>query len=219
MVELLLRDRDRFWTRNLRPGERVYGERVRRFQGAEYRDWAARRSKVAAYLAKGGQAFRPRGDELVLYLGAASGTTVSHLSDLLPRGRIVAVEFSPRPFRDLLHLSALRPNIVPVLGDARTPEAYAPYLEHAADLLVQDIAQRDQAEILRRNAERFVGPAGRILFAVKARSVDVAAPPRKVYEAVRRELTEAGWDVRETLELDPFERDHAMFVVERRAGT
>lgn len=194
---------------------KVYGESLRRFQGHEFRDWPARRSKIAAYLERGGRVFRPKGDELVLYLGAASGTTVSHLSDLLPTGRIVAVEFSPRPFRELLHLAADRPNIVPILSDARAPDAYAAYLERPADLLVQDIAQRDQADIFRRNVERFASKETTCFFAVKSRSVDVAAAPRKVYEAVKRELTTAGQRIDEVVELDPFEKDHAMLVVHR----
>lgn len=212
---LLMRDRGRLWTRNLRPGEKVYGEMLRRFQGHEFRDWAARRSKLAAYMEKGGRAFQPRGDETVLYLGAASGTTVSHLSDLLPRGRIIAVEFSPRPFRDLLHLAALRPNLIPVLGDARMADAYAPYVDRAVDWLVQDIAQRDQAEIFRRNVVRFAGPATIGFLAVKSRSINVAAAPRAVYDDVRRDLETGGLKVRETVELDPFERDHAMMIVSR----
>lgn len=211
--DLLIRERGRFWTRNLVPGQRVYGELVRRFQGKEYRDWAARRSKVAAYMEKGGRAFRLSGDETILYLGAASGTTVSHLSDLLPQGRLVAVEVSPRPFRDLLGLAASRPNVLPVLSDAHTPEAYAALLDRPADVVIQDIAQRDQADIFRRNLERLGGPATRAFLAVKARSVDVAAAPPRIYERLRQQLSTAGLPVHDVVELDPFETDHAMFVV------
>lgn len=211
---LLRRERDRHWTRNLLPGASVYGERLQRFQGAEYRLWSAQRSKVAAYLEKGGRRFAPRGDELVLYLGAASGTTVSHVSDLVPRGRVVAVELSPRPFRDLLHLSALRPNILPVLGDARFPEAYDALLDRPADLLVQDIAQRDLVEIFRRNVERLAARGSPAFLTVKSRSVDVAASPPKIYDRVRDQLSRAGLRVVEEGSLEPFEKDHALFVVE-----
>ena len=208
----LVRERGRSWTRSLVPGQRHYGEFLRRFQGAEYRSWNGRRSKLAAYLEKGGQ-IRLHGNEHVLYLGAASGTTVSHLSDLLPDGRILAVEMSPRPFRDLLQLAVTRPNIVPILGDARHPEAYEAYVDRPADVLVQDIAQPDQAEILRRNVVRFAGPEATTYFAVKARSVNVAAAPAKIYEAVASELRKGGLHVEDRRELDPLERDHAMFVV------
>lgn len=215
MTELLVRDRGRLFSRNLVPGERVYGEKLRRFQGKEYRDWAARRSKLAAYLEKGGKRFRLKGAERILYLGAASGTTVSHLSDLLPGGQVLAVELSPRPFRDLLHLAALRPNIVPLLGDAARPEAYQAFVGAPVDLLVQDIAQRDQAAIFARNVRAFLKGGGTGFLAVKARSVNVAAPPKKIYDQVRRELESNKLKVAEAVDLEPFEKDHAMLVVAR----
>ena len=46
----------------------------------------------------------------MLYLGAASGTTVSHVSDVVgPEGMVYAVEFSHRPGRDLPGHPAHRP--------------------------------------------------------------------------------------------------------------
>ncbi len=213
MPERLLRERGRTWTRNLNPGTKVYGELLRRFQGQEYRDWAARRSKLAAYMENARKAIDVKGDEHVLYLGAASGTTVSHLSDLLPDGRIVAVELSPRPFRDLLHLAVARPNIVPVLGDARDTDAYQAFVDSPPQIIVQDIAQRDQAEIFARSFSRFAAPTTTGYLAVKARSVNVAAEPKKIYDSVRKTLSASGLKVAQTLELDPFETDHAMVVV------
>ena len=45
----------------------------------------------------------------VLYLGAANGTTVSHVSDIVgPTGFVYAVEFSKRSGRDLLEMAKLR---------------------------------------------------------------------------------------------------------------
>jgi len=42
----------------------------------------------------------------VLYLGAASGTTVSHVSDIVGKDGIVyAVEFSHRSGRDLVNMA------------------------------------------------------------------------------------------------------------------
>lgn len=213
-MSLLLREKNRLWTRNAVPGAKVYGETLRRTQGHEYRAWSARRSKLAAYLEKGGQGFQPRGDETVLYLGAASGSTVSHLSDLMPKGRIVAVEFSPRPFRDLLQLAAMRDNILPVLSDAHDTDAYDPYVSGRVPLIVQDIAQRDQGEIFLKNMEKFAAKGATGILAVKSRSVDVAAPPRDVYARVKKQLATAGYNVREVRELDPYEKDHAVIVVQ-----
>ena len=214
MMPTILHQGGRWHTLNLVPGQRVYRERLRRVQGQEYREWSVRRSKLAAYLERGGRQFQARGDENVLYLGAASGTTVSHVSDLVPKGRVYAVEFSPRPFRDLLHVSAQRANVVPILSDAVAPDAFAPYLLHRVPILYQDIAQRNQAQIFAANAKRFLGQKGLGFLAVKARSINVARAPRQTYDLVKRDLTAQGLDVRETIELDPFERDHAMLVVQ-----
>lgn len=207
----------RLHTPNLRPGVRVYGERLTRLRGEEFREWNPRRSKLAAYLTKGGRRFRLQGDEDVLYLGAATGTTVSHLSDLLPRGRVFAVEFSARPFRDLLGLAAQRPNVIPILSDAARPDAYAPYLLHRVPLVYQDVAQRNQAQLFAQNVERFLAQGGAGFLAVKARSINVAQAPRATYEAVRKELASRGFEILETAELDPLERDHAMLVVGARS--
>lgn len=213
----LLRHNGRFHSLNLLPGQRVYGERIVRLQGREYREWSARRSKLSAYLNRGGKHFRPEPNEDILYLGAASGTTVSHVSDLLPEGRVFAVEFSPRPFRDLLRLAAQRPNLVPLLSDAVRPDAYAPYLTRRVPLLYQDIAQRNQAQLFWENARRFLRPRGVGMLAIKARSINVARPPREIYETVRKELKSKGMEPLELLELEPFERDHAMLVVKARS--
>jgi fibrillarin-like pre-rRNA processing protein len=206
----------RLHTPNLRPGVKVYGERLTRLRGQEIREWSARRSKLAAYMARGGRRFHVIGHEDVLYLGAASGTTVSHLSDLLPKGRIFSIEFSARPFRDLITLAAQRPNIVPILSDASKPDAYAPFLLHRVPIVYQDIAQRNQAQIFAENLRRFLGQDGVGFLAVKARSINVAEAPRATYEAVRKDLTARGFETVETTELDPYERDHAMLVVKAR---
>lgn len=213
---MIERFQGRLHTPNLVPGVKVYGERLRQAKGREYREWSPRRSKLAAYLERGGRQFQVRGDEQVLYLGAASGTTVSHLSDLVPRGRVVAVEFSARPFRDLLGVAAARANLVPVYSDAQHPETYSPFLLHRVPILYQDIAQRHQARIFWENARRFLGQKGLGFLAIKARSVDVASPPRQTYDSIRNDLRSKGLEPLELVELEPFERDHAMLVVRNR---
>jgi len=57
-----------------------------------------------------------------LYLGAASGTTCSHVSDVIgPEGILYAVEFSARCGRDLISMAKKRNNVVPIIEDARKP--------------------------------------------------------------------------------------------------
>jgi len=204
-------DGDRVYTVNLDPGVAVYGERLVAQGGVEYRAWDPRRSKLAALLQKGVGVF-PFGRRTdVLYLGAAQGTTVSHLSDICVEGVIHAVEVSRRAFQKLFDLSEHRPNVMPILADASMPETYEK-LVAPVHTLYQDVAQRDQVEIFRRNL-RFLRPGGHGILIVKARSADVTAKPQAIYEAARRELA-AELDVLQVTELDPYEADHAAIVVD-----
>lgn len=207
---------DRLATRNLVPGVRVYGERLLAVAGFEYRAWNPRRSKLAAAILCGLKELPLREDSKVLYLGAASGTTASHISDIAVKGRVYCVEFSPRVFPSLLALAELRHNIIPILADARRPHLYAPLLE-ACDLVYQDVAQPEQAAILLENARYFLKPGGFFMLAVKARSVDIAMAPRDVYSQEAQRLRDGGMEILELLPLEPHEKDHAM-VVGRKGG-
>ena len=201
-------------TRNLVPGSTVYGEALVWEGGTEYRRWDANRSKLAAYLKKGGRAWPFRDDARVLYLGAGSGTTVSHLSDICVHGSIVAVEISPRVFRDLVSVAERRPNLLPILADAAQPSTYRSRASDV-DVLYQDVAQRDQDRIFLANAGLLRSKGTGILI-VKARSVDVAASPAGVYDRARSALERGGLKVVDVRPLDPFEADHAAIVVEKR---
>ena len=202
-----------FLTRNLVPGVSVYGESLPREGDVEYRRWDANRSKLAAYLRCGGRVWPFREGSSILYLGAGSGTTVSHISDICPRGMITAVEISSRSFRDLLRLVEARPNLVPILGDATKPESYGGRLG-AVDVLYQDVAQRDQDGIFRKNVE-WLRSGGIGFLMVKARSEDVAAAPMGVYRAAEKSLSAAGLTILDLRLLSPYEYDHAAIVVQK----
>jgi fibrillarin-like pre-rRNA processing protein len=180
-------------------GEPVYGEPVH----DDWRLWDARRSKLGAMLEHGLDTGIEGGDS-VLYLGAASGTTVSHLADFA--GPTYAVEFAPRPARELLDVAADRPRLFPLLKDARRPETYAHVVEDELDAIVQDVATRGQAQVARTN-RRFLHDDGRLVAAIKARSEDVTGDPDAVFDAVIDEL-ESGYDILETASLEPFHEDH-----------
>lgn len=199
------------YTRNLVPGVSVYGESLHVVGRAEYRRWDAKRSKACAYLKKGGAVWPFRRDSAILYLGAASGTTVSHLSDICPQGVIAAVEIAPRPFRNLISLSEKRPNVVPVLADASRPDVYRARVE-PADVLYQDIAQRGQKRIFLRNVE-FLRPKGVGFLMLKARSEDVSAEPPELYRAAAKGLEAEGFDLLDLRPLDPLAKAHAAIVV------
>ncbi|MFW5911291.1 MAG: fibrillarin-like rRNA/tRNA 2'-O-methyltransferase [Halolamina sp.] len=188
-------------------GEPVYGEPT--VDGR--RVWDAGRSKLGAMLELGVDTHL-RGGESVLYLGAASGTTVSHVADF--GGPTYAVEFAPRPVRDLVDVAESRPNLFPLLADARNPREYAGVVESGLDCIVQDVATRGQAKVANRNA-LFLADDGLLLAAIKARSEDVVAEPAAVFEAVRETLGEA-YEVLSTARLEPYHDDHLGVVARKR---
>ncbi|SEH14326.1 fibrillarin-like pre-rRNA processing protein [Natronorubrum sediminis] len=188
-------------------GEPVYGEPT----DGEWRAWNPNRSKLGAMLELEMDTSLA-GEETVLYLGAASGTTVSHVADF--SGPTYAVEFAPRPARDLLEAADSRPRLFPLLADARKPETYAHVVESDVDVLIQDVATRGQARVACENA-RFLADDGRLLLAVKARSEDVTREPSDVFADVREEL-ESGYDVLETRRLDDYHTDHLGVVARPR---
>ncbi|AGN02092.1 fibrillarin [Salinarchaeum sp. Harcht-Bsk1] len=184
-------------------GPSVYGEPT---DGA-WRAWDARRSKLGATLEKGMETGLDGGDS-VLYLGAASGTTVSHVADFA--GPTYAVEFAPRPARDLVGVAEDRDRLFPLLKDARKPETYAHVVESDLDAIVQDVATRGQARVALENRQ-FLAEDGRLIAAIKARSEDVTAEPADVFEDVLGDL-EDGYEVLDTERLEPFHDDHLAVV-------
>lgn len=203
-------------TENLAPGNKVYGERLVRSGKAEYRMWEPSRSKLGAALARGLKNMPIKPGTSVLYLGAASGTTVSHVSDIVgDSGTVFAVEFAAQVMRDLLNICEVRSNIIPLLRDARFPGSYKEALGGTVDVIFEDVADPQQARILVENGKAFLEKGGLALFAVKSRSVDVTLPPKEVYERVLKEL-EPHFELVERLDLAPFEEDHVFLVLRKR---
>ncbi|MDO9034003.1 MAG: fibrillarin-like rRNA/tRNA 2'-O-methyltransferase [Methanoregula sp.] len=181
----------------------VYNERML----GNARVWDPFRSKLAA-LYHDGTGVELTSDTRVLYLGAANGTTVSHVADYVDV--VYAVEFAPRPMQDLLEVARRRKNIVPIMADATRPEQYAPLVE-TVDLVYQDVAQPDQAMIAIRNSA-FLKPDGKMILMLKTRSVDVRKEPVVVFEETMEALVSAGFVIQESLWLLPYHQDHAAIV-------
>jgi len=200
----------RLATKNLVPGHRVYGERLFRFEGVEFREWNAFRSKFAAALLNGLAEQPVREGHSILYLGVASGTTASHVSDIVgPRGRVYGVDIAPRVLREFLMVADARKNLLPILGDARKPQEY----RHVVELvngIYADIAQPDQAAIVADNADMFLMDGGYLLLAIKARSIDVTKEPSEIYRREVNTLKERGFEIIDVVHLEPYDKDHAM---------
>jgi len=204
-------------TKNMVPGDSVYGEKRVAIEDTttgkiEYRVWNPFRSKLAAAILGGvDQIHMPPGSK-VLYLGAASGTTVSHVSDIVgPDGLVFAVEFSHRSGRDLLNVAKKRPNIVPIIEDARHPHKYR-MLVPMVDTVFADVAQPDQARIVALNAQYFLKNGGHFVISIKANCIDSTATPEAVFAGEVKKLQEDKMKPQEQLTLEPYERDHAVVV-------
>ena len=207
----------RLATRNLTPGRTVYGERLMRFKGVEYRVWDAFRSKLAAAILRGVQMVPIKPGHRVLYLGAASGTTASHVSDIVgEQGHVYCVEFASRSIRELVsNVCAYRLNMSPFLEDARFPEKYAMFIPGKVDEIYCDVAQPEQAKILADNADYFLKESGWVMLAVKAQSIDVTKEPSEVYQREVKVLRSRGFAVEEVVRLEPYDKAHAMIVAQR----
>jgi len=205
---------NKFATINLTPGYKVYGEELVKIGNTEYRIWDFWRSKPAAAFKKGLKTFLIKNKMKILYLGIASGTTSSHMSDIIGKeGLIYGVEISERVLRELIPHAERRGNIIPIIADARMPEKYENTILEKVDMVYEDIADPDQIKILIRNCEKFLKPKGFAMIAIKSQSIDVIRPPKKVYKESLEEL-EKHFEILDKLELDPYEKAH-LFVVMR----
>jgi len=198
-------------TVNGAPGSAVYGERLVNVDGIEYRQWDPHRSKLASAILLGGRGFRLDASTKVLYLGAASGTTASHVSDIVTNGIVYCIEVSERSFRDLVKVCDTRKNMIPILEDANMPEGYSHMIE-GVELVYQDIAQRNQVDIFVRNMAAFDAEHGILM--LKSRSVDVNRKPKDIFAEVRKQLTSKQLKVKDFVDLERFAKDHAAFIVE-----
>ncbi len=198
-------------TRSLDPGFQVYGEELVRVDDVEYRVWNPFRSKLAAAIIKDVREIFIRPGSRVLYLGSASGTTASHVSDIVGlRGIVYGVDFAPKVMQQFIQkVAERRRNVVPILADASKPETYA-HLVGVVDVIYADVAWPAQADLVAANARLMLRRGGGLLLAVKARSIDSVEDPGKVVDREVRTLASSGFEIKETLGLEPFEKDHVM---------
>lgn len=203
-------------TKNIVPGESVYNEKRIAVedgeQKIEYRVWNPFRSKLAAAILGGVDKIHMPPGSKVLYLGAASGTTVSHVADVVgPEGLVYAVEFSHRSGRDLIGVAQKRTNVIPIIEDARHPHKYR-MLVGMVDCIFADVAQPDQARIVAINAHNFLKNGGHFVISIKANCIDSTAEPEAVFAGEVEKLKSEKFKPQEQITLEPYERDHAVVV-------
>ena len=203
------------YTKNLVPGISVYGEKLLKIDDKEYRYWDPYRSKPSAAIKNGLKNFPLKKGMSILYLGIASGTTASHFSDIIENGIIYGVEISDIPLVKLRNLASQRRNIIPILADARKTNTYSHFILSKVDFVYCDVAQPDEARIFLDNINKFGKESCYGMIAIKSRSIDAIKKPKEVYKEVESYLKENGLKIVERVELDPYEKDHAIIVVKK----
>lgn len=199
-----------FYTKSLAPGTRVYDEIIKKKGGTEYREWNPYKSKLAAAIHKGTPNIFIRKGHVVLYLGASTGTTASHVSDIVgEEGFVFALDSAPRVVRDLVFVCEERANMTPLLEDAFHPENYRDKIT-SVDIIYQDIAQRNQIDIFLKNVDAFLKKGGHCIIAVKSRSIDVTKKPKEIFKDVREKL-EKHLKVVDSRNLSPYQKDHMIY--------
>ena len=204
----------RIFTKSILPGKRPFEERVIKEDGNEYREFDPSRSKLSAMIMKGCTNAGIRKGDVVLYLGISHGYTASFVSDIIGMdGLIFGIDPAPRVVRDLIFLSEDRKNIVPILADANHPEEYVERVS-AADIVYQDIAQKNQAEIFIKNCRKFLKKNGYGLLAVKARSINIKRKSKDIFIEIRKKL-EKEFTVIDYKVIEPYQKDHCMIIVKK----
>jgi len=200
-------------TKSIVKGFRVSDERVVKEKGEEYRFWEPSRSKLSAAIVKGLKNLPIKPGSSVLYLGAANGITSSFVSDVIgKKGILYGVEISASAMEDFIFVCQKRENMLPILADARAPEKYANMIEGKVDVVFEDVADSEQANVMIRNARAALKKGGYGMLAVKARCIDSAADPKKIFAQVEKTLSQ-DFEIEENLDIDQFEKDHEFLLL------
>ena len=199
-------------TQNLVPGNQVYNEKLVQHKGSEYRIWNPFRSKLAAAIMNDLRNFPFNQKSDVLYLGVSTGTTISHISDIVNQGgTIFGIEHASRVARDFLdRVASHRKNIVPIIQDARRPEEFFSVYKKV-DIVYVDIAQPDQTNIAIENCRLYLKSGGYLFLVIKTRSIDVVKDPKMVIKDEIKKL-ETLFEIKQTIDLHPYDKDHAMVI-------
>jgi len=199
-------------TQNLVPGNQVYNEKLVQHKGSEYRIWNPYRSKLAAAKMNDLKNFPFNQKSDVLYLGVSTGTTISHISDIVNQGgTIFGIEHASRVARDFLdRVATHRKNIVPIIQDARRPEEFFSVYKKV-DIVYVDIAQPDQTNIAIENCRLYLKSGGYLFLVIKTRSIDVVKDPKMEIKDEIKKL-ETLFEIKQTIDLHPYDKDHAMVI-------
>ncbi len=200
-------------TINMVRGVKVYGETLVEKGDVEYRMWNPYRSKLAAAMMNGLKTVAIKPGSNVLYLGAATGTTPSHVSDIVGNeGGVYCVEISERNMRELIKLCERRTNMMPILADALERD----YIKDVGlcDVIYQDISAKGQAQILLNNTLA-LKKGGYAYFIIKSQSIDISKNPKEIFEE-ELEILKDAYDIIERIDIEPYDSAHLFTVLKKK---
>lgn len=210
----IFKDGNRIYTNNLVPGKSVYNEKLVKEGTMQLREWDPKRSKLGAAIANGLKEMPIKHGGIVLYLGASTGTTVSHVSDIAgPEGFVYGIEFAERVLRNLIDLANQRKNMAAIKADARKTGEYK-WIEEC-DVVFADIADPQETEIALRNCKEFLKKGGYLMISIKSQSIDVTKKPKEIYEQEKKKIETAGFHVVQVIDLEPHEEKHCLIVAKK----
>jgi len=174
--------------------------------------WNPFRSKLAATIMNGLRDFPFMQKSSVLYLGVSTGTTISHISDIVGQnGIIFGIEHTSRVARDFLdRVASHRKNIIPIIQDARKPQEYFSVFKKV-DVVYVDIAQPDQTDIAIANCKMYLKSNGYLFLVIKTRSIDVTKDPKKVVSNEIKKLDPL-FEIKQIINLHPYDKDHVIVI-------
>ena len=205
--------KEKLATKNYVPGNSVYGEHLQRSSNSEFRIWDPYRSKLAASIINGLKNIPINSGSTILYLGSSTGTTPSHVSDIVGKtGLLFCVEISSRVARDFIdNVVSFRNNIIPIIADARNIDNYTSIFRNI-DSVYCDISQPDQTDIAISNCKTFLASNSQLLLVIKSRSIDTTKEPQSIYKQEISKLESNGFEINQMVDLHPFDKDHVLIL-------
>ena len=178
------------------------------------RFWDPNRSKICAGLKKGINMLPITADSKVLYLGSAEGYTISYISDLADNGVVIGVDISPISTQKFYLLCKERNNLLPILASANEPDSYKHLIDFKVDVIIQDVAQKNQVEILKKNADVYLKEGGFVILSLKTTAISQG----KTENIINKEVEKFGKDfnIVEKKRLDPFEKKHILIIGKKK---
>jgi fibrillarin-like pre-rRNA processing protein len=178
------------------------------------RFWDPTRSKVCAALKKKINLFPITSNSKILYLGVAEGYTISYISDIITKGIAIGVDISAHSMQKFYLISKKRENLVPILEDANKPENYKDLIDFKVDLIIQDVAQKNQIEILKKNSDFFLKESGYVMLSLKTTAISQGKTNNIINEQLKE--FEKHFKIIDKKRLDPFEKKHIFVIGQKK---